>query len=99
MFANDETAYAQVMRITPIGALAHLEAAVARSPDFRLWYGNSEAQIYELVVRNGLQRELRRSKKIGGPSRDKGSKGTKKSKQWEGKPSPRGRRRWEAIGG
>jgi hypothetical protein len=51
VFAKDETAYAQVMRITPIGALAHLEAAVARSPAFRLWYANNDAQIYELVAR------------------------------------------------
>ncbi len=50
-FTKDETAYGQVMGLTPTGALAHLEAAVARSPDFRLWYGNREAQIYELVVR------------------------------------------------
>ncbi len=59
-FTKDETAYGQVMGLTPIGALAHLEAAVARSPDFRLWYGNHEAQIYELVVR---PRAVRRSKK------------------------------------
>ncbi len=62
-FTKDETAYGQVMGLTPTGALAHLEAAVARSPDFRLWYGNSEAQIYELVVR---PKRARRSKKIGG---------------------------------
>jgi hypothetical protein len=52
VFAKDETAYAQVMNITPTGALAHLEAAVARSPDFRLWYANQDAQIYELVARH-----------------------------------------------
>lgn len=53
VFAKDETAYAQVMNITPAGALAHLEAAVAQSPDFRLWYANQDAQIYELVARHG----------------------------------------------
>ena len=51
-FSKDETAYAQVMGITPQGALAHLEAAVARSPRFRLWYGNRDARIYELVPRH-----------------------------------------------
>jgi hypothetical protein len=51
VFTKDETAYAQVMGLTPTGALAQLEAAVAQSPQFRLWYANSDAQIYELVVR------------------------------------------------
>jgi hypothetical protein len=50
-FSKDETAYAEVFRITPPGALGDLEAAVARSPDFRLAYANSDAQIYELVGR------------------------------------------------
>jgi hypothetical protein len=49
-FTKDETAFAQVLRITPPGALAHLEAAVARSPRFRLWYSSRDARIYELVV-------------------------------------------------
>lgn len=48
-FTKDETAFAQVLRVTPVGAMAHLEAAVARSPDFRLWYGDQDAHIYELV--------------------------------------------------
>jgi hypothetical protein len=48
-FTKDETSYAQVMGITPSGALGHLDAAVARSPEFRLWYGNSDVQIYELI--------------------------------------------------
>jgi hypothetical protein len=48
-FARTQTVYAQVFRLTPPGALDHLEAAVARSPDFRLWYGNKDAQIYELA--------------------------------------------------
>jgi hypothetical protein len=50
-FTKDETAYAEIFRLTPPGALGHLEAAVARSPDFRLWYANKDAQIYELVER------------------------------------------------
>jgi hypothetical protein len=61
VFAKDETAYAQVMRITPIGALAQLEAAVARSPAFRLWYANNDAQIYELVARHSGIRRLAKS--------------------------------------
>jgi hypothetical protein len=52
-FTKDETAYAEVLRITPPGALAHLEAAVASSPHFRLWYANHDARIYELVLRVG----------------------------------------------
>jgi hypothetical protein len=48
-FTKDETAYAEVLRITPKGALANLEAAVRRSPNFRLWYSNEDVQIYELV--------------------------------------------------
>jgi hypothetical protein len=55
-FSKDETAYAEIFRITPPGALAHLEAAVAHSPDFRLAYANSDAQIYELVDRHANSR-------------------------------------------
>jgi hypothetical protein len=52
VFDKDETAYAEVFRITPPGALAQLQAAVARSRDFRLWYSNSDVQIYELTGQN-----------------------------------------------
>jgi hypothetical protein len=48
-FTNDETAYAETLGITPRGALRNLEVAMARSPDFRLVYGNRDARIYELV--------------------------------------------------
>lgn len=48
-FSKDQTAYAEAFRLTPPRALEHLESAVARSPDFRLWYRNKDAQIYELV--------------------------------------------------
>jgi hypothetical protein len=48
-FTKDETALAEVLRITPPGALAHLEAAVAASPRFRLWYSNKDARLYELI--------------------------------------------------
>jgi hypothetical protein len=66
-FTKDEAAYGQVMGLTPPGALAHLEAAVARSPDFRLWYGNKEVQIYELIVKNRRPREPGR---VGRRNRD-----------------------------
>jgi hypothetical protein len=59
-FTRDETAFAEVKRITPPGALRHLEEAIARSPHFRLWYGNKDVQIYELIVqRGGSQRSGR----------------------------------------
>lgn len=48
-FAKDQTAFGEVMGVTPPGALAHLEAAIASSPDFRLWYANRDVQIYELI--------------------------------------------------
>jgi hypothetical protein len=48
-FTKAETVFAEVLRITPPGALSHLEAAIAGSRQFRLWYGNQDAQIYELV--------------------------------------------------
>ena len=51
-FAKEETAFAQTLHITPQGALAHLEAAVARSPHFKLWYANKDVQIYELIEPN-----------------------------------------------
>ncbi|HEV2973941.1 MAG TPA: hypothetical protein VGX69_02965 [Solirubrobacteraceae bacterium] len=50
-FTKVETAYAEVFRITPPGALGHLEAAVARSTEFRLWYRNQDMRVYELVER------------------------------------------------
>jgi hypothetical protein len=53
VFDKDETAYAEVFRITPPGALGHLEDAVARSPYFRLWYSNPYVQIYELTGSRG----------------------------------------------
>jgi hypothetical protein len=48
-FGRDESKYAETFRITPPGALGHLEAAVARSSYFRLWYGNKDVRIYELT--------------------------------------------------
>lgn len=58
VFTKDQTAYAEVLGITPPGALEHLRAAVVRSPDFRLWYANKDVQIYELLEpspRTGLR--------------------------------------------
>ncbi len=48
-FSKDETTYAEVFRITEPGGLKDLEAAVERSPDFRLWYANSDVQIFQLI--------------------------------------------------
>ena len=56
-FSKTETGYAELFHLTPPGALGHLEAAVARSPDFRLWYRNNDAQIYEMVVTRVVRRQ------------------------------------------
>lgn len=50
-FSKEQTAYAEVFRLTPPGAMSSLEAAIGRSPDFRLWYGNRDARIYELTLK------------------------------------------------
>jgi hypothetical protein len=47
-FSKDETAFAEVMRITPPGALAELEQAVRASDSFRLAYSNPSTRLYEL---------------------------------------------------
>jgi len=65
VFDKDETAYAEVFRITPPGALAQLEAAVARSPHFRLWYRNQDVRIYELTGQSkGIDALVGRSKGV-----------------------------------
>lgn len=64
VFSKNGTTYAEVFRITPPRALAHLEAAIARSPDFRLWYDNKDARIYELVERHQSKR-IRHLKTVG----------------------------------
>ena len=51
VFDTNETRYAEVFRLTPPGALGHLEAAVARSREFRLWYRNEDVRVYELAPR------------------------------------------------
>jgi hypothetical protein len=71
VFTKDETAYAQVLGITPPGALGNLQAAVARSPAFKLWYGSKDVQIYELVEgwRAKVDRAARISRTVKTPSR------------------------------
>jgi hypothetical protein len=49
-FTRNETLYARTFNIIPPGAMGNLEAAIARSPHFRLWYRNSKVRIYELVA-------------------------------------------------
>jgi hypothetical protein len=49
IFSTSQENYARMFQLTPPGALHNLERAVARSPRFRLWYGNPDARIYELV--------------------------------------------------
>lgn len=49
VFASTGYTYASVHELTPPGALASLERAVASSARFRLWYATKDARIYELV--------------------------------------------------
>jgi hypothetical protein len=49
VFSTSMENYARIFRLTPPGAIHNLEVAIARSPRFRLWYGNSDARVYELV--------------------------------------------------
>jgi len=58
VFDKDETTYAEVFRLTPPGALGHLENAVARSHEFRLWYANNSVHIYELIAGRWERRSL-----------------------------------------
>jgi hypothetical protein len=60
-FTKDQTAFAEVMGVTPHGALTHLEEAIARSPRFRLWYSNKDVQIYELLGPRHRTRDSRRA--------------------------------------
>jgi hypothetical protein len=49
VFAASGYEYAAIHDLTPPGALANLERAVAASPRFRLWYSTRDARIYQLV--------------------------------------------------
>ncbi|WP_261574397.1 hypothetical protein [Frankia gtarii] len=48
-FADSGDAYVRTFQLAPPGALGRLEAAVARSPSFRLWYRNNDTRIYALA--------------------------------------------------
>jgi hypothetical protein len=49
LFSTTSNRYAKVFRLTPPGALSDLEAAVAKSHIFRLWYSDPDVRIYELL--------------------------------------------------
>jgi hypothetical protein len=49
VFSSSQFEYAKVFQLTPPGALNDLEAAIRRSPRFRVWYQSRDARIYELV--------------------------------------------------
>jgi len=49
VFSSSQFEYAKIFQLTPPGALNELEAAIRRSPRFRLWFQNRDARIYELV--------------------------------------------------
>jgi hypothetical protein len=51
VFSTSMENYARIFRLTPPDALHDLELAVARSRRFRLWYGNEDARVYEVVPR------------------------------------------------
>lgn len=48
-FSRNQAIYARIFNIVPPGSMGRLEAAVARSRRFRLWYENGSTRIYELV--------------------------------------------------
>lgn len=53
VFSTSQTEYAKVFQLTEPNALSHLEAAVAKSPLFTLWYKNADARIYALTPAAG----------------------------------------------
>jgi hypothetical protein len=48
-FSTAQTRYVSTFQLTPPGALADLERAVAASPYFRRWYANADARLYKFV--------------------------------------------------
>ncbi|HWX46076.1 MAG TPA: hypothetical protein VNY52_12235 [Solirubrobacteraceae bacterium] len=58
-FSTTETTYARVFRLTSPGALGSLEQAVAHSRRFRLWYGDRDARIYELIPTRRIAQRAR----------------------------------------
>lgn len=51
IFATTETVTAEVLGLTPRGAIPALEHAVATSPQFTLWYSSPNTRIYQLTRR------------------------------------------------
>ena len=49
VFSSTQEKYARLYRLSPPGALAGLEAAIARDRRFRRWYRGPDARIYEYV--------------------------------------------------
>jgi hypothetical protein len=49
VFSSSQDRYTDTYRLAPPNALRSLEAAIAASPRFRLWYRNSDARIYRLI--------------------------------------------------
>ncbi len=49
VFSSTQETYAKIFKLTPPGELQNLEAAIGRSPRFRLWLKNKDTRIYELV--------------------------------------------------
>ena len=49
VFSTSQFEYAKVFQLTAPNALNHLEAAIRRSPYFRLWFQNGDARIYALT--------------------------------------------------
>jgi hypothetical protein len=55
VFSTTQFAYAAIFHTTPPGSLEHLQAAVAHSARFRLWYANRNTWIYQLLRRSGTR--------------------------------------------
>jgi hypothetical protein len=53
VFSTSQFEYNKVFQLTEPRALDHLEAAVAKSPLFKLWFSNSDARIYALTPAAG----------------------------------------------
>jgi hypothetical protein len=50
VFAPSEYRFVNIHELAPFGALGRLEAAIASSPYFRLWYRNGGTTIYKLIA-------------------------------------------------
>jgi hypothetical protein len=56
VFSTSQFEYAKVFQLTQPRALNGLEAAVSRSPYFKLWFSNGDARIYALTALAGRTR-------------------------------------------